>query len=99
MPSVPPVLPHLPVSSAGMRVPYNDLHAQYLTIKAEIDDAIARTVRDSAFIRGPEANDESERTPKLIQHQCCPHPQGDSPRITDNRDSSTTETAIPWRKG
>ncbi len=50
----PPVLPHLPVSSAGMRVPYNDLHAQYLTIKPGIDDAIARTVRDSAFIRGPE---------------------------------------------
>ena len=54
MPSLPPVLPHLPVSSAGMRVPYNDLHAQYLTIKAGIDEAIAQTVRDSAFIRGPE---------------------------------------------
>ncbi|HWA10147.1 MAG TPA: DegT/DnrJ/EryC1/StrS family aminotransferase [Opitutaceae bacterium] len=54
MPSLPPVLPHLPVSSSGMRVPYNDLHAQYLTIKAGVDEAIARTVRDSAFIRGPE---------------------------------------------
>ena len=54
MPSLPPVLPHLPVSSAGMRVPYNDLHAQYLTIKAGVDEAIAQTVRDSAFIRGPE---------------------------------------------
>jgi dTDP-4-amino-4,6-dideoxygalactose transaminase len=54
MPSIPPVLPHLPVSSSGMRVPYNDLHAQYLTIKPAIDAAIAQTVLDSAFIRGPE---------------------------------------------
>jgi dTDP-4-amino-4,6-dideoxygalactose transaminase len=56
MPSLPPVLPHLPVSSTGMRVPYNDLHAQYLTIKPAIDEAIAKTVRDSAFIRGPEVD-------------------------------------------
>lgn len=54
MPRLPPVPPHLPVSSAGMRVPYNDLHAQYLTIKPGIDEAIAKTVRDSAFVRGPE---------------------------------------------
>jgi dTDP-4-amino-4,6-dideoxygalactose transaminase len=37
-----------------MPVPYNDLHAQYLTIKADVDAAIERTVRASAFIRGPE---------------------------------------------
>jgi dTDP-4-amino-4,6-dideoxygalactose transaminase len=36
-----------------MRVPYNDLHAQYLSLKPAIDDAIAHTLRDSAFIRGP----------------------------------------------
>ncbi len=50
---LPPVPPHLPVSSAGMRVPYNDLHAQYLTLQPAIDAAIAQTLRDSAFIRGP----------------------------------------------
>lgn len=50
------VPPHLPVSATGMRVPYNDLHAQYLTIKSGLDDAIAKTVRDSAFIRGPEVD-------------------------------------------
>jgi dTDP-4-amino-4,6-dideoxygalactose transaminase len=37
-------------------VPYNDLHAQYLTIKADVDAALARTVRTSAFIRGPEVD-------------------------------------------
>jgi dTDP-4-amino-4,6-dideoxygalactose transaminase len=35
------------------RVPFADLHAQYLTIRAEIDDAIADVIRTSAFIRGP----------------------------------------------
>lgn len=35
-------------------VPFVDLHAQYLSIKDEIDDAIARTIAASAFVRGPE---------------------------------------------
>lgn len=35
------------------RVPFADLHAQYLTIKEEIDAAIAEVIRTSAFIRGP----------------------------------------------
>jgi dTDP-4-amino-4,6-dideoxygalactose transaminase len=34
-------------------VPFADLHAQYLTIKPEIDAAIAEVIRTSAFIRGP----------------------------------------------
>jgi dTDP-4-amino-4,6-dideoxygalactose transaminase len=34
-------------------VPFADLHAQYLSIKAEIDAAIAEVIRTSAFIRGP----------------------------------------------
>jgi dTDP-4-amino-4,6-dideoxygalactose transaminase len=34
-------------------VPFGDLHAQYLTIKPEIDAAIADVIRTSAFIRGP----------------------------------------------
>lgn len=33
-------------------VPFADLHAQYLTIKPEIDAAIAEVIRSSAFIRG-----------------------------------------------
>lgn len=30
-----------------------DLHAQYLSIKSEIDDAIAAVIAESAFVRGP----------------------------------------------
>ncbi|HXF52645.1 MAG TPA: DegT/DnrJ/EryC1/StrS family aminotransferase [Hyphomicrobiaceae bacterium] len=44
------------VSEAVARVnavPFMDLHAQYLSIKAEIDEAIAEVIARSAFIRGP----------------------------------------------
>ena len=34
-------------------VPFAELHAQYLSIKGEIDAAIAEVIRTSAFIRGP----------------------------------------------
>lgn len=36
-----------------MKVPFVDLHAQYLTIKPEIDMAIAKVIADSSYIRGP----------------------------------------------
>src|SRR5205085_9278017 len=35
-----------------MKVPFVDLYAQYLGIKAEIDSAIAEVIAQSAFIRG-----------------------------------------------
>ncbi|WP_443113617.1 DegT/DnrJ/EryC1/StrS family aminotransferase [Herbaspirillum seropedicae] len=35
-------------------LPFVDLHAQYLSIKDEIDAAIAEVIRTSAFIRGPQ---------------------------------------------
>jgi len=35
-----------------MNVPFVDLHAQYLTIKEDVDAAIADVIRTSAFIRG-----------------------------------------------
>ena len=37
-----------------MNIPLCDLYAQYLTIKADIDAAIARTIVHSAFIGGAE---------------------------------------------
>ncbi len=37
-----------------MNVPFNDLHLQYLSLKSDIDDAIARTIKNSAFVRGSE---------------------------------------------
>lgn len=36
-----------------MKIPFVDLHAQYLTIKPEIDAAIANVIATSSFIRGP----------------------------------------------
>jgi dTDP-4-amino-4,6-dideoxygalactose transaminase len=36
-----------------MSVPFADLHAQYLTIQKEMDQAISEVIRTSAFIRGP----------------------------------------------
>lgn len=35
-----------------MNVPFVDLHAQYLSIKSEIDAAIAEVIAESSFIRG-----------------------------------------------
>ena len=39
-----------------MNIPFLDLAAQYAGIRAEIDDAIAAVIRDSAFISGPYVN-------------------------------------------
>ncbi|MEO6783650.1 MAG: DegT/DnrJ/EryC1/StrS family aminotransferase [Bradyrhizobium sp.] len=36
-----------------MKIPFVDLHAQYLSIKPEIDATIADVIAQSAFIRGP----------------------------------------------
>ena len=36
-----------------MKIPFVDLHAQYLTIKPEIDAAIQDVITHSAYIRGP----------------------------------------------
>lgn len=37
-----------------MKVPFVDLHAQYLSIKPAVDAAIAEVIATSAFIRGPQ---------------------------------------------
>jgi dTDP-4-amino-4,6-dideoxygalactose transaminase len=39
-----------------MKIPFVDLHAQYLTIKPEIDAAIREVIAQSAFIRGPQVD-------------------------------------------
>jgi dTDP-4-amino-4,6-dideoxygalactose transaminase len=40
-------------NSTQPSVPLANLYAQYLSIKAEIDGALAEVIRTSAFIRGP----------------------------------------------
>lgn len=42
-----------PNTGFPLNVPFADLHQQYLTLKPEIDAAIADVIRTSAFIRGP----------------------------------------------
>ncbi len=37
-----------------MSIPFVDLHAQYLSLKSEIDGAISRTIANSSFVRGPD---------------------------------------------
>lgn len=37
-----------------MEIPFVDLHAQYLSLKDDIDAAIARTIANSSFVRGPD---------------------------------------------
>lgn len=36
-----------------MKVPFVDLHTQYLSIKQEIDEAIQDVIQNSSFVRGP----------------------------------------------
>jgi dTDP-4-amino-4,6-dideoxygalactose transaminase len=41
------------MSALSPAVPFADLHAQYLSIKPDIDATLAEVIRTSAFIRGP----------------------------------------------
>ncbi len=52
-------------------VPFADLHAQYLTIKDEIDAAIADVIRHSAFIRGPHVQRFEEQFAAAIGTRHC----------------------------
>ena len=54
-----------------MKVPFNDLYTQYLSLKPEIDAAIARTIENSAFVRGPEVEVFEESFAKLIDVEHC----------------------------
>ena len=54
-----------------MNVPFNDLYAQYLSLKPEIDDAIERTIKNSAFVRGPEVELFEENFAKLMDVDHC----------------------------
>jgi dTDP-4-amino-4,6-dideoxygalactose transaminase len=44
-----------------MKIPFVDLHAQYLTIKPEIDAAIEDVIANSAYIRGPHVDKFEKR--------------------------------------
>lgn len=52
-------------------VPFADLHAQYLSIKSGIDDAIAEVIRTSAFIRGPFVERFEQEFAAVMQAKYC----------------------------
>lgn len=50
-----------------MTIPFVDLHAQYLALKDEIDAAIARTITNSSFVRGPDVEAFESEYSKLME--------------------------------
>ena len=54
-----------------MKIPFVDLHAQYLTIKAEIDSAIREVIANSAFIRGPQVDQFEQRWSETLGVKNC----------------------------
>ena len=54
-----------------MKVPFVDLHAQYLGIKAEIDSAIAEVIAQSAFVRGKHVDAFERAWAKTLKIKHC----------------------------
>jgi len=54
-----------------MNVPFVDLHAQYLSLKSEIDAAISEVIAQSAFIRGPHVDRFEEAWAKTLGVKHC----------------------------
>lgn len=54
-----------------MKIPFVDLHAQYLTIKQEIDRAIADVIARSAYIRGPHVDAFEEAWARTLGVKRC----------------------------
>ncbi|WP_449394779.1 DegT/DnrJ/EryC1/StrS family aminotransferase [Devosia riboflavina] len=57
--------------TANIVVPFADLHAQYLSIKDEVDTAIGDVIRTSAFIRGPYVDRFEAEFAKVIGMDHC----------------------------
>lgn len=56
---------------SALSVPFADLHAQYLSLKMEIDRAIEEVISESAFIRGRFVDQFEENFKKLIGVEHC----------------------------
>ena len=54
-----------------MKIPFVDLHAQYLSIKQEIDAAIADVIRETAFIRGPHVDKFEKQFAEVVGTKHC----------------------------
>ena len=54
-----------------MKIPFVDLHAQYLSIKPEIDAAFAEVIAQSAYIRGPQVDAFEQAWAKMLGVKHC----------------------------
>ncbi len=54
-----------------MKIPFVDLHAQYISIKQEIDRAIADVIAKSAYIRGPHVDAFEEAWARTLGVKRC----------------------------
>jgi dTDP-4-amino-4,6-dideoxygalactose transaminase len=54
-----------------MKIPFVDLHAQYLSIKDDIDRAIADVIAQSAYIRGPHVDAFEQAWAKTLGMKRC----------------------------
>ena len=54
-----------------MKVPFNNLFAQYLTLKSELDEAINSVIKQSAFVRGPYVEEFEEHFSKMFNIKHC----------------------------
>jgi dTDP-4-amino-4,6-dideoxygalactose transaminase len=55
----------------SMKVPFVDLHAQYQSIKLEIDAAIAGVIAESTFVRGPHVENFEQAWAKILGMRHC----------------------------
>ncbi len=60
-----------PGAVRAMKVPFVDLHSQYLTIESEIDAAIAGVIAESAFVRGPHVESFEQAWAKAMGMRQC----------------------------
>ncbi|MCI4670294.1 MAG: DegT/DnrJ/EryC1/StrS family aminotransferase [Bacteroidia bacterium] len=54
-----------------MKVPFVDLYAQYLSIKEEIDQAIAQTIKNTSFIGGKDAREFEAQFADYVGQKHC----------------------------
>lgn len=54
-----------------MKVPFQDLYAQYLGLKLEIDSAIEKVIKNTSFIRGSDVDTFEEEFAKLLGLNHC----------------------------
>ena len=58
-------------SSMNTKVPFVDLHAQYQTIKDEIDFVIADVIKNSSFVRGPYVDKFEQLFADMMERKHC----------------------------